>query len=30
MIAIEKLPFAGGTTRQAHNWRNEFGPIFTF
>jgi hypothetical protein len=30
VIAIEKLPFAGGTTRQAHNWRNEFGPIFTF
>jgi hypothetical protein len=29
-ILPEKLPFAGSTTRQAHNWRNEFGPIFTF
>ena len=25
-----KLPFAGVPTKQAHNWRNEFGPIFTF
>jgi len=24
------LPFAGKEVRQAHNWRNEFGPIFTF
>ena len=29
-ICPEYLPFAGGTTRQAHNWRNEFGPVFTF
>jgi hypothetical protein len=29
-ILPERLPFAGGTTRQAHNWRNEFGPVFTF
>jgi hypothetical protein len=29
-ILPEKLPFAGSTTRQAHDWRNEFGPIFTF
>ena len=29
-ILPEKLPFAGVPTRQAHNWRNEFGPIFTF
>jgi hypothetical protein len=24
------LPFAGVQTHQAHNWRNEFGPVFTF
>jgi hypothetical protein len=30
VIVPERLPFAGLTTRQAHNWRNEFGPIFTF
>jgi hypothetical protein len=30
VIKPEYLPFAGGLTRQAHNWRNEFGPIFTF
>jgi hypothetical protein len=24
------LPFAGKPARQAHDWRNEFGPIFTF
>ena len=24
------LLFAGRQTRQAHNWRNEFGPVFTF
>ena len=24
------LPFAGKEVRQAHNWRNEFGPVFTF
>ena len=24
------LPFAGGKVRQAHNWRNEFGPVFNF
>ena len=29
-IEPEYLPFAGHLTRQAHNWRNEFGPIFTF
>ena len=29
-ITFEYLPFAGSTTRQAHNWRNEFGPVFTF
>jgi hypothetical protein len=29
-ITIERLPFMGLTTRQAHNWRNEFGPVFTF
>jgi hypothetical protein len=27
---IKTLPFAGRQTRQAHNWRNEFGPVFTF
>jgi hypothetical protein len=30
VIVPTYLPFAGGTTRQAHNWRNEFGPVFTF
>ncbi len=30
VITYEYLPFAGGVTRQAHNWRNEFGPVFTF
>jgi hypothetical protein len=25
-----KIKFAGIPTRQAHNWRNEFGPVFTF
>ncbi len=30
VITPEYLPFEGLTTRQAHNWRNEFGPIFTF
>jgi len=29
-VSPEFLPFAGGKTRQAHNWRNEFGPVFTF
>src|SRR4029077_6677115 len=29
-ITPDYLPFAGGVTRQAHNWRNEFGPVFTF
>jgi hypothetical protein len=24
------LVFAGKEVRQAHNWRNEFGPVFTF
>jgi hypothetical protein len=30
IIKPHYLPFAGGLTRQAHNWRNEFGPVFTF
>ncbi|MFZ0419467.1 MAG: hypothetical protein WAM04_15310 [Candidatus Sulfotelmatobacter sp.] len=30
VIKPEYLPFEGLTTRQAHNWRNEFGPVFTF
>jgi len=30
VIKPHKLLFAGTDTRQAHNWRNEFGPIFTF
>jgi hypothetical protein len=30
VIVKHYLPFAGGVTRQAHNWRNEFGPVFTF
>ncbi len=29
-ITKEYLPFRGLPARQAHNWRNEFGPIFTF
>ena len=29
-IVFHRLPFAGAPTRQAHNWRNEFGPVFTF
>ena len=29
-ITPEFLPFAGAPTKQAHNWRNEFGPVFTF
>ena len=29
-VTREFLPFAGAPTRQAHNWRNEFGPVFTF
>jgi hypothetical protein len=29
-FAIHTLPFAGLQVRQAHNWRNEFGPVFTF
>jgi hypothetical protein len=29
-ITPARLPFMGLTTRQAHNWRNEFGPVFTF
>jgi len=29
-FTVETLPFAGKLTRQAHNWRNEFGPVFTF
>jgi len=30
VITLERLPFAGIEVRQAHNWRNEFGPVFTF
>jgi hypothetical protein len=30
VITFEHLPFAGIDVRQAHNWRNEFGPVFTF
>ena len=30
IIKPEKLQFGPITTRQAHNWRNEFGPVFTF
>jgi hypothetical protein len=30
VIKPELLQFGPTTTRQAHNWRNEFGPIFTF
>ena len=30
VITFEHLPFAGKDVRQAHNWRNEFGPVFTF
>jgi hypothetical protein len=29
-FAVHTLPFAGRQVRQAHNWRNEFGPVFTF
>src|SRR5437868_1337868 len=29
-ISPATLPFAGGKVRQAHNWRNEFGPVFNF
>jgi hypothetical protein len=30
VIKPEYLQFGPALTRQAHNWRNEFGPIFTF
>lgn len=30
VIVPHFLPFAGHEVRQAHNWRNEFGPVFTF
>ncbi len=30
VIVPEYLQFGPTVTRQAHNWRNEFGPIFTF
>jgi hypothetical protein len=30
VILPEYLQFGPTVTRQAHNWRNEFGPIFTF
>jgi hypothetical protein len=30
VIKPEYLQFGPSLTRQAHNWRNEFGPIFTF
>ena len=29
-FAVHTLLFAGRQVRQAHNWRNEFGPVFTF
>jgi hypothetical protein len=29
-FSVHTLPFEGRQTRQAHNWRNEFGPVFTF
>jgi hypothetical protein len=29
-ITPEYLQFGPTLTRQAHNWRNEFGPVFTF
>jgi hypothetical protein len=29
-VTPEYLQFGPTLTRQAHNWRNEFGPIFTF
>jgi hypothetical protein len=29
-FSVHTLPFAGRQTRQAHNWRSEFGPVFTF
>ena len=30
VIKPEYLQFGPALTRQAHNWRNEFGPVFTF
>jgi hypothetical protein len=30
VITPEYLQFGPTVTRQAHNWRNEFGPVFTF
>jgi hypothetical protein len=30
VIKPEYLQFGPTVTRQAHNWRNEFGPVFTF
>jgi hypothetical protein len=30
VIKPHKLLFAGTDVRQAHDWRNEFGPVFTF
>ena len=30
VITHEYLQFGPTLTRQAHNWRNEFGPVFTF
>jgi hypothetical protein len=29
-FTVHHLLFAGKDVRQAHNWRNEFGPVFTF
>jgi hypothetical protein len=29
-FAIHHILFAGKDVRQAHDWRNEFGPVFTF
>jgi len=30
VISPRLIVFAGKEVRQAHNWRNEFGPVFTF
>jgi hypothetical protein len=30
VVAPQLLLFAGKDVRQAHDWRNEFGPVFTF
>lgn len=30
VIKPREIVFAGKDVRQAHDWRNEFGPVFTF